>query len=122
MVFYRITQNHRMFGVGRDLCGSSSPLEVWSLLGQMHCVQGAQVRTSGLQFLTALGCWLLWRDEGALRAQNICSGDADTTDNTACISAHQKAVSTKSLVSFCISVKLVGKSFASTPYIIDILL
>jgi len=23
-----ITQNHRMFGVGRDLCGSSSPTPV----------------------------------------------------------------------------------------------
>lgn len=63
----------------------------------MCCVEGAQVFTPGLQFLTMLGCWLLGRDEDALQAGNIYSGDADASDSTACISAHLQALSIGSL-------------------------
>jgi len=38
---FSISQNHRMFGVGRDLCGSSSPAP---LLKQGHLQQAAQDR------------------------------------------------------------------------------
>lgn len=63
----------------------------------MCCVQAAQVCTPGTQFITVLGCWLLWRDEGAFQAQNIYRGDADASDNTACISECLKALSIGSL-------------------------
>lgn len=72
-------------------------LEIWSLLGSVCCVQGAQVCTPGLQFLTVLGCWLLRRDEGAFQAQNIYRGGADASDNTAGISAYLRAVAIGSL-------------------------
>lgn len=91
----------------------------------MHCVQGAQVCTSGLEFLTVLATL---EAEGALHTQHIYNGDADTADNTPRISAYLsshaylKASSIESLHSFSISVKHVGKSFALTQYIIDILL
>jgi len=43
------SQNHRMVGVGRDLCGSSSPT---SLLKQGHLQQAAQdVVQAGLEYL-----------------------------------------------------------------------
>jgi len=43
------TQNHRMVGVGRDLCGSSSPT---LLTKQGHAEQAAQDRVqAGLEYL-----------------------------------------------------------------------
>ena len=46
---YRITQNHRMVGVGRDLCGSSSPTP---LPKQGHPEQAAQdLVQAGLEYL-----------------------------------------------------------------------
>jgi len=48
---HRITesQNHRMFGVGRDLCGSSSPTP---LLKQSHLQQAAEdLVQAGLEYL-----------------------------------------------------------------------
>ena len=44
-----VTQNHRMFGVGRDLCGSSSPTP---LLKQGHLQQAAHNLVQvGLEYL-----------------------------------------------------------------------
>ena len=46
---HRITQNHRMFGVRRDLCGSSSPTP---LPKQGHLQQAAQdLVQAGLEYL-----------------------------------------------------------------------
>ena len=47
--FFTVSQNHRMVGVGRDLCGSSSPA---LLLKQGHLEQAAQdLVQAGLQYL-----------------------------------------------------------------------
>lgn len=75
------------------------------------CTRGSDLY-SWIQFLTVLGCWLLGRDEGAFQAQAISSGDADASDNTACISAYLKAWSIGALP-FSFLLSLWGKSFAS---------
>jgi len=48
-IFHTDTESHRMVGVGRDLCGSSSPT---LLLKQGHLHQAAQDRVqAGLKYL-----------------------------------------------------------------------
>ena len=82
---YRIIQNHRMVGVGRDLCGSSSPT---LLPKQGHLQQAAQdLVQAGLLYLQRRRLHnLLWQPVPVLHHPQREEVLAQCLDGTSCAS------------------------------------